>query len=83
MHFAVGRAKKLVIPAQAVVRRSEVSGVFVLGEKGGTSFRQVRLGEPAGDGLVEVLAGLQAGEKIAVEPAKAGMATQPGKPSGS
>jgi RND family efflux transporter MFP subunit len=82
-HFAVGRAKKLVIPAQSVVRRSEVSGVFVLNQKGGTSFRQIRLGEPAGDGLVEVLAGLQAGEKIAVEPAKAGMATQPGKPSGS
>jgi RND family efflux transporter MFP subunit len=82
-HFAVGRAKKLVIPAQAVVRRSEVSGVFVLNEKGGTSFRQVRLGEPAGDGLVEVLAGVQAGERVAVEPVKAGMARQPGKRSGS
>jgi len=82
-HFAVGRAKKLVIPAQSVIRRSEVTGVFVLNEKGGTSLRQIRLGEPAAEGLVEVLAGLQAGERIALEPVKAGMANPPRKASGS
>lgn len=82
-HFAVGRAKKLVIPAQAVIRRSEVTGVFVLDEKGGTSLRQVRLGEPAGLGLLEVLAGLQAGERIALEPVKAGIASSPRKAPGS
>ena len=81
-HFAVGRARKLVIPAQSVVRRSEVSGVYVVNDKGNTSFRQVRLGEPAGEGLVEVLAGVSAGEKVALEPVKAGMAT-PSKPAGS
>jgi RND family efflux transporter MFP subunit len=82
-HFSVGRAKKLVIPAQSVVRRSEVTGVFVLDEKGGASLRQIRLGEPAAEGLVEVLAGLQAGERIALEPVKAGMASQPRKSPGS
>jgi hypothetical protein len=81
-HFAIGRARKLVIPAQSVVRRSEVSGVYVVNDKGNPSFRQIRLGESAGAGLVEVLAGVSAGEKVALEPIKAGMAT-PSKPGGS
>jgi hypothetical protein len=33
----------------------------------------VRLGEAAGEGLIEVLAGLRPGEKVALEPVKAGM----------
>jgi len=78
-HFAIGHARKLVIPAQSVVRRSEVSGVYVVDSKGNPGFRQVRLGEPAGAGLVEVLAGVSAGEKVALEPVKAGMLTT-GKP---
>jgi chorismate synthase len=45
-------------------------------------FRQIRLGESAGAGLVEVLAGVSAGERVALEPIKAGMAT-PSKPGGS
>ena len=35
--------------------------------------RQVRLGEAALDGSVEVLAGLNPGEKVALDPIKAGM----------
>jgi RND family efflux transporter MFP subunit len=81
-HFAIGRARKLVIPAQSVVRRSEVSGVYVVNDKGNPSFRQIRLGESAGPGLVEVLAGVSAGERVALEPIKAGMAT-PSKSPGS
>lgn len=72
-HFAVGRAKKLLVPAQAVVRRSEVTAVYAVDAKGGVSFRQIRLGEPAADGMIEVLAGLSAGETVALEPIKAGM----------
>jgi hypothetical protein len=82
-HFAVGHAKKLVIPAQSVIRRSEVSGVYVVNEKGATSFRQIRLGEKTGEGLVEVLAGVSAGEKVALEPVKAGMVGPVSKPAGS
>lgn len=72
-HFAVGRAKKLLVPALAVVRRSEVTAVYVVDAKGGVTFRQIRLGEPAADGMIEVLAGLSAGETVAVEPVKAGI----------
>ncbi len=71
-HFFVGQNKKLLIPASAIVRRSEVTGVYVvLNER--VQFRQVRLGEAARDGLVEVLAGIEAGERIALEPIKAGI----------
>jgi hypothetical protein len=61
------------VPVPAVVRRSEVTAVYVVDAKGGVTFRQIRLGEPAGDGMVEVLAGLSAGETVAVEPVKAGI----------
>ncbi|MDD5330582.1 MAG: efflux RND transporter periplasmic adaptor subunit [Sulfuricella sp.] len=73
-HFAVGRAKKLLVPAAAVVRRSEVTAAYVADAKGGVTLRQIRLGEPVADGMVEVLAGLSAGETVALEPVKAGMA---------
>lgn len=78
-YFAVGRARKLVAPVAAVIRRSEVVGVYVLSDKGAVTFRQVRLGEPAGQGEVEILAGVSAGEKVALNPVKAGMATAPGR----
>lgn len=72
-HFSMGRASKLVVPVQAIVRRSEVTAAYVVDAKGTVGLRQVRLGETAADGLVEVLAGLSAGEMVALEPAKAGM----------
>lgn len=72
-HFAVGRANKLLVPVQAVIRRSEVTAVYVVDAKGGVALRQIRLGEPVADALVEVLAGLSAGETVALEPVKAGM----------
>jgi len=72
-HFAVGRVKKLLVPVQAVIRRSEVTAVYVVDAKGNVTLRQIRLGEPVADGLVEVLAGLSAGETVALEPVKAGM----------
>lgn len=73
VHFIVGKSSKLLIPASAVVRRSEVVAVYVVDEKGVVSLRQVRLGEITPEG-VEVLAGLKPGEQVALEPFKAGMA---------
>lgn len=76
VHFSVGTATKLLIPAGAVLRRSEVVAVYVVDEKGEARLRQIRLGEPAGRDEVEVLAGLNPGEKVALDPVKAGMARQ-------
>ena len=78
VHFIVGNASKLVLPAASILRRGEVSGVYVLDAKGGISLRQVRLGENLPDGLVEVLAGVASGEKVAVDPVQAGIRLKQG-----
>jgi multidrug efflux pump subunit AcrA (membrane-fusion protein) len=67
----VGETRRLLIPAEAVVRRSELSAVYVVGEER-VAFRQVRLGRPYGDD-VEVLAGLDEGEHVALDPVRAGI----------
>jgi RND family efflux transporter MFP subunit len=82
-HFSVGSARKLTIPSSAVVRRSELTAVYVV-IKERVSLRQVRLGTPNGRGQVEVLAGLNPGDVIALDPVKAGIyakstANQPAK----
>lgn len=64
---AAGAAPALSVPAGAVVRRAELAGVYVVGADGRPLLRQVRLG-PATGGAVEVLAGLRAGERVALDP---------------
>lgn len=71
VHFTVGSARKLVIPAQAVVHRSEVAGAYVVAPGGEINLRQLRLGEPAGEAGIEVLAGISPGEKVALDPVAA------------
>lgn len=71
--FPVGRARGLTIPQSAVLRRSEVTAVYVVAPEGSLRLRQVRLGLPIGDGRVEVLAGLAAGERVALDPVRAGI----------
>ena len=67
--FVVGETRRLLVPVDAIVRRSELSGVYVTdGER--VALRQVRLGR-AYDGSVEVLSGLDAGETIAANPVEA------------
>jgi len=72
-HFVVGKADELVIPSSAVLHRSEVVAVYVVDERNAVKLRQVRLGEVNADGSIEVLAGLNPGEKVALDPIKAGM----------
>jgi RND family efflux transporter MFP subunit len=72
-HFVVGKENKLLIPASAVVRRSEVVAVYVVDEQGTPRLRQVRLGEANAQNEIEVLAGLNVGERVAREAVKAGM----------
>jgi len=73
-HFVVGRAPRLLVARAAVIRRSEVTAVYVVDEQGRTQLRQVRLGSAGDEASVEVLAGLKPGERVALEPVKAGMA---------
>jgi RND family efflux transporter MFP subunit len=76
-HFVTGKAKKLLVPAAAVMRRGEVTAVYVIDEKNAARLRQVRLSEPLAGGFHEVLAGVSAGEKVALDPVKAGIVARP------
>ncbi len=69
--FVVGETRRLLVPADAIVRRSELSGVYVV-QGDAVALRQVRLGRSYGD-TVEVLAGLDEGETVAVNPVAAGI----------
>jgi RND family efflux transporter MFP subunit len=71
VHFVVGQAEKLTVPATAVVRRGEVAAVYVQSANSRLSLRQLRLGDAVGEGEIEVLAGLAAGDKVVTDPVKA------------
>jgi len=66
--FAAGEDDRVLVPAAAVVQRSEVNGLYVLEDGARVSFRYVRIGTPTPDARVPVLAGLAAGERVAVDP---------------
>jgi RND family efflux transporter MFP subunit len=77
--LVVGEAERLLVPRSAIVERSEMRGVYVIGPQGRVSLRQVRLGHVRGD-RIEILAGLVAGDRIALDPVAAGLrARQPVK----
>lgn len=71
--FSLGQGtsgQKLLIPTSAVVRRGELTAVYVAS---GQSFalRAVRLGQPQGTGDIEVLSGLGQNDVVATDPLKA------------
>ncbi len=70
-HFVTGRKPALLVPRAAVIRRSELTAVYVVSDT--IQLRQIRLGTAGDETRVEVLAGLKAGERVALEPVKAGM----------
>lgn len=58
---------RLFVPAAAIVRRAEMTGLYVIGADGRPLLRQVRLGAARGD-TVEILAGVAPGERVALDP---------------
>lgn len=79
--FHLGSFRSLVVPEEAVVRRSEITGVYVA-DQDRVSFRLVELGARTPQGR-EVLAGLQAGDRIALDPEGALRYLKESQPSGS
>ena len=73
VRFAGGAAERLTVPAAAVLRRGELTGVYVAREHG-FMLQAVRVGADHGAAGVEVLAGLKAGERVALDPVRAGLA---------
>ncbi|BCO29089.1 multidrug resistance protein MdtA [Rhodoferax lithotrophicus] len=72
VRFAAGQAQRLVIPTAAVLRRGELTAVYVASGKG-FALKAIRLGaEHTGQG-VEVLAGLTDTDRVALDPVRAGL----------
>lgn len=67
------RAGAVSVPLPAVVRRAEMTGLYVLDGNGRPVLRQVRLGRADG-ARVEVLSGLTAGERVVADPQAAARA---------
>ncbi len=68
--FVTGESPRLLVPKSAIVARSEVTAVYVVDDDGRLSLRQVRTGGAFGDRF-EILAGLVAGERVALDPVAA------------
>ncbi|MDP2794681.1 MAG: efflux RND transporter periplasmic adaptor subunit [Sulfurisoma sp.] len=82
-HFVTGQGAKLTVPAAAILRRGEVTAVYVLDDKSQPRLRQVRPGEAVAGGRLEILAGIRPGDKVALDPVKAGIGLKqqaPAKP---
>jgi RND family efflux transporter MFP subunit len=69
--LVVGEKQVLQVPQQSIVYRSELTAVYVLTDDGSINFRHVRLGRASNDSQI-VLSGLSVGEKVALDPIKAG-----------
>ncbi len=65
--FARGKRSSLLIPQTAVVERGQLQGVYALDKNNIAGLRYITLGRSAGS-VVEVLAGLQEGERLVAKP---------------
>ncbi len=75
---ASGAPAPLTVLQSAVVRRAELTALYVLDPSGKPILRQVRLGRIEGD-KVEVLAGLSAGERVVSDPQAAARVSAPAR----
>jgi RND family efflux transporter MFP subunit len=62
-----GEGDQILIPQSAVLRRGQLTGLYVVDGEGIAHFRLIRLGRPYQD-LVEVLSGIGDGDRYVVEP---------------
>ncbi|HMN93075.1 MAG TPA: efflux RND transporter periplasmic adaptor subunit [Hydrogenophaga sp.] len=78
VRFVGGEAQRLVVPASALLRRGELTAVYVATPRAdgaqGFGLRAVRTGASHGEAGVEVLSGLKAGDRVALDPVRAGIA---------
>ena len=73
VRFAAGQSQRLLIPAAAVLRRGELTAVYVVSGQG-FALKAIRLGAEHGAQGVEVLAGLSEADRVALDPVRAGLA---------
>ena len=69
--FEIGQQPVLVVPTASIVRRSELTAVYVLSADGKPGLRAIRKGRDLAEGNSIVLAGLQQGEQVIIDPVAA------------
>jgi RND family efflux transporter MFP subunit len=72
--FMSGEQQQLAVPSKALVKRGELTAVYVLPADGPMQLRYVRIGMATQSDEVPVLAGLTNGEWIAADPVAAALA---------
>ncbi len=65
VRFIVGSRQGISVPKAAVLERAGIVGVFVIDDGGIAHYRMVRTGSEL-DGMIEIEAGLSAGEKVVI-----------------
>src|SRR5690625_25579 len=68
--FEMKQDRRLMVPESAVMRRGELSGVYVMNDDGTLLLRQIRRGHASG-GEMEVLAGLKEHDRVVLDPVAA------------
>jgi RND family efflux transporter MFP subunit len=66
--FAIGEARRLLVAREAVAVHGQLEGVYVLGPENKAEFRLIKTGKDF-EGRVEVLSGLNEGERVVVSQA--------------
>lgn len=74
VRFSGTEAVRMLVPASAVLRRGELTAVYVASAQAGFVLKAVRLGAEHSEAGVEVLAGLGPEDLVALDPVKAGLA---------
>jgi RND family efflux transporter MFP subunit len=75
VRFSGGQALRVVVPARALLKRGELTAVYVASADGrGFVLKAVRTGADHGLAGTEVLAGLAASDLVALDPVRAGLA---------
>ena len=69
--FSTGTTEALTIPARAIARRGELTGAYVIDSDNRLHLQQIRIGRKYGKDGIEVLSGLAAGDRVALDPLKA------------
>lgn len=67
--FAIGERSAVTVPSSAIVRRGQLTSVFVVGADHVARMRLITVGVADGD-QAEVLSGLEPGESIVADPAR-------------
>lgn len=65
--FVIGRKDAATVPAAALIERGQLTGVFVADDQNRAWLRIIKTGDEV-NGRVEVLAGLEPGERVAIDP---------------